>query len=185
MPSGFNGVVGYKPTRGIVSFRGVTPACLSLDCIALITRNVDDAKTVGQLCEGYDEEDPYARLAFPLERHVNSIGAQAKRFSFGIPPPEALEVCAPVYRRMFNDAVQHLKDIGGNLVPIDWSPFEKGANLLYEGTFVSERLASLPDGWLDRNREHLHPVILELFERVVARQSTAVQAYRDLQGQKL
>src|SRR2546423_8075635 len=62
VPSGFNGVVGYKPTRGIVSFRGVTPACLSLDCIALITRNVDDAKTAGQLCEGYDEDDPYARL---------------------------------------------------------------------------------------------------------------------------
>jgi len=185
VPSGFNGVVGYKPTRGLISFRGVTPACLSLDCIALIARNVEDAGTVFQLCEGYDEEDPYAKTALPLERHVNSIGEQSTSFKFGIPPPEALEACAAAYRRMFNEAVQHLQAIGGTLVSIDWAPFEKAANLLYDGTFVSERLASLPDGWLDKNRDHLHPVILELFEKVVARESTAVQAYRDLQAKQL
>jgi allophanate hydrolase len=185
VPAGFNGVVGYKPSRGLISFRGVTPACLSLDCIALTARNVHDAGLVFQLCEGYDEEDLYARTALPLERHVNSIGDQSKSFKFGIPPPEALEICSPAYRRMFNEAVQHLQSIGGTLVPIDWAPFERGANLLYEGSFVSERLASLPDGWLEKNREHLHPVILELFEKVVARQSTAVQAYRDLQAKQL
>lgn len=72
--------------------------------------------------------------------------------------------------------------MGGILKPIDWTPFEKAGRLLYDGTFVSERLASLPDDWLDKNRQHLHPVIKELFEAVVARNSTAVQAYRDLQA---
>ena len=86
---------------------------------------------------------------------------------------------------MFHDAVKQLQNIGGVLTPIDWSPFEKSGRLLYDGTFVSERLASLPDGWLDKNREHLHPVIAELFSQVVARQSTAVQAFRDLQAKAL
>jgi allophanate hydrolase len=185
VPAGFNGVIGYKPSRGLISFRGVTPACLSLDCISLTARTVEEASLVFQLCEGYDEEDSYARTALPLERHVDSIGKLSKTFNFGIPPPEALEVCSPVYRRMFHEAVKHLQRIGGTLVPIDWAPFEGGANLLYEGTFVSERMASLPDGWLEKNREHLHPVILELFEKVAARQSTAVQAYRDLQAKQL
>jgi hypothetical protein len=86
---------------------------------------------------------------------------------------------------MFHGAVKKLQSIGGVLTPIDFSPFEKAGRLLYDGTFVSERLASLPDDWLDKNREHLHPVIRELFEQVVARNSTAVQAYRDLQAKAL
>jgi allophanate hydrolase len=185
VPSGFNGVVGYKPTRGLISFEGVTPACLSLDCIAVVARNVDDARTVWQCCEGYDENDRYARNTFPLERHVNSLGHQARSFKFAVPPPEALEICSPVYRRMFNQAVQRLQGIGGNLTPVDWAPFQKANDLLYEGSFVSERLASLTDDFLEKNRHLLHPVISELFDRVIARNSTAVEVYRDLQAKAL
>jgi Asp-tRNA(Asn)/Glu-tRNA(Gln) amidotransferase A subunit family amidase len=81
--------------------------------------------------------------------------------------------------------VQQLQQLGGILTPIDWTPFQQAGDLLYAGTFVSERLASLPDDFLDKNRQHLHPVILELFEQVVARQSTAVQLFRDLQMKAL
>ncbi|KAI9765127.1 MAG: hypothetical protein M1840_007834 [Geoglossum simile] len=185
VPAAFNGVVGYKPTRGTVSFQGVTPACLSLDCCSFVARNVEDARKVWEVCEGYDANDRYAKSTPQTLRHVDSIGPQAKGFNFGIPPPEALAVCAPVYRTMFNNAVQTLQSIGGNLVHVDWAPFENAGKLLYDGTFVSERLASLPDGWLESNRDHLHPVIRELFEEVVNRNSTAVQAYRDLQAKAL
>ncbi|KAI4109103.1 MAG: hypothetical protein LQ339_001908 [Xanthoria mediterranea] len=185
VPSGFNGVVGYKPTRGLISFQGVTPACLSLDCIALIAGNVNDARTIWDLSMSYDEDDRYSKTAAPIQRHVNSTGPQATSFSFGIPPPESLAVCVPDYRRLFNDAVTRLQALGGHLTPIDWTPFEEGGRLLYDGTFVSERLASLPDDWLDKNRDHLHPVTREIFDAVEARQSTAVQAYRDLQAKAL
>jgi Asp-tRNA(Asn)/Glu-tRNA(Gln) amidotransferase A subunit family amidase len=86
---------------------------------------------------------------------------------------------------MFHESIKQLQSIGGVLTPIDFSPFEKAGRLLYDGTFVSERLASLPDDWLEKNRDHLHPVILELFDDVVARNSTAVQAYRDMQAKAL
>jgi Asp-tRNA(Asn)/Glu-tRNA(Gln) amidotransferase A subunit family amidase len=185
IPAGFNGVVGYKPTRGLISFEGITPACLSLDCVAIVATNVADARTVWQLCEEFDPHDRYAKDALPMERHVDSLGSQSRTFKFGIPPPEVLDVCTPTYRRMFNEAVQKLQSCGGVLTPIDWTPFQKGGDLLYGGTFVSERLASLQDDFLEKNRQHLHPVILELFEKVVARQSTAVQAYRELQAKAL
>jgi len=164
---------------------GVTPACLSVDCMAIITKNVSDARTVWQLLEEFDENDRYARDTFPAERHVDALGAQASSFKFGVPPPEVLEICSPAYRRMFNEAIQKLQRIGGILTPIDWTPFQKGGDLLYDGTFVSERLASLPDDFLETNKTHLHPVILELFENVVARKSTAVQTYRELQAKAL
>lgn len=185
VPSGFNGVVGYKPTRGLVSTSGITPACLSLDCIAFITKSVQDARTVWDTCVGYDENDRYAKVSTPIQRHINSIGHKVAQFKFGIPPAEVLSICAPVYKKKFHEAIEKLQAIGGHLMPIDWSPFEKAGKLLYEGTFVSERLASLPDDWFDRNKDHLHPVIRKIFERVIARQSTAVQAYRDLQAKAL
>lgn len=182
IPAAFNGVVGYKPTRGLISAQGVTPACLSLDCVAIIAGNVSDARTVWDLCAKYDEEDPYAKVTVPIQRHINSTGPQAKTFTFGIPPLEALAICNPAYRRKFDESVQSLHAMGGILRPIDWSFFEKAGKLLYEGSFVSERLASLPDDWLEKNRDHLHPVIRDILENVITRESTAIQAYRDLQA---
>ena len=185
VPALFNGVVGFKPTRGTVSFRGVTPACLSLDCCSFVARTIEDVRQVWHVCEGYDENDRYAKYTPPLLRHVDSIGKKATTFNFGIPPPEALAVCSIMYRTLFNEAVQKLQSIGGRLVEIDWTPFDNAGRLLYDGTFVSERLASLPDTWFEDNREHLHPVIVDIFAQVINRKSTAVQAYRDLQAKAL
>jgi allophanate hydrolase len=185
VPAAFNGVVGFKPTRGTVSFVGVTPACLSLDCCSFMAATVADVRKVWTVCEGYDPADRYAKSTPPLLRPVHSIGPQATQFNFGIPPPEALAICTPAYRRLFYEAVSTLQSIGGTLVPIDWTPFDAAGKLLYEGTFVSERLASLPDGWLEANKAHLEPVIADIFSAVEARQSTAVQAYRDLQAKAL
>ena len=185
VPSGFNGVVGYKPTRGLISTQGVTPACLSLDCIAIIATAVTDARTIWDLCAHFDPEDRYAKRSFPLPKHINSLGPQATSFTFGIPPPDALHVCNPIYSRKFNEAVQTLRSMGGQLRPIDWTPFSQAGKLLYDGSFVCERLASLPDNWLPQNKSHLHPVIGQIFSAVVARGSTAVDAYRDLQAKAL
>ncbi|PSN71866.1 amidase signature enzyme [Corynespora cassiicola Philippines] len=185
VPAGLNGIVGYKPTRGTISFRGITPACLSLDCIALSTKTVSDARTLWQILEDHDPLDPYSKPAIGFERHINSIGPQARSFKFGVPPAASMAVCSLPVRRMFNEAVAKLQALGGTLTPIDWTPFQKGGQLLYDGTFVSERLASLPDDFLSKNRAALHPVIVELMDAVVARNSSAVDAYRDLQAKAL
>ncbi|KAL8993717.1 MAG: hypothetical protein Q9169_006135 [Polycauliona sp. 2 TL-2023] len=185
VPAAFNGVVGYKPTRGLISCRGITPACFSLDCIALVAGNVSDTRKIWDLCTSYDKDDRYSKTVTPMSRHVNATGAQATSFRFGIPPPDSLAVCSPAYRRLFSDAVTRLQSLGGHVTSIDWTPFEKAGKLLYEGTFVSERLANLPDDWLDKNRDHLHPVTREIFDGVVARKSTAIEAYRDLQAKAL
>jgi len=158
---------------------------LSLDCVSLTTTTVTDARLLWTLLEKHDPLDPYSKPPIPFTRHINSIGPQSRSFKFGIPPPTALSLCSLPYRRLFNSAIQTLQSIGGVLTPIDWTPFQKAGELLYDGTFVCERLASLPDGWLDQNRSALHPVIIELMDKVVARKSTAVDAYRDLQAKAL
>ncbi|KAK7530793.1 amidase signature domain-containing protein [Phyllosticta citribraziliensis] len=185
VPALYNDVVGYKPTRGLVSMRGITPACLSLDCIAVFARTVSEARTVWQVLEGYDPQDRYSKPPCTHERHVEASGPRQKSFRFGVPPPEALGACHPLYRKIFSHVIRKLMSIGGILRPIDWAPFDKAGKLLYDGTLVNERLANLPDDWLDRNRSHLHPTIVELMDKVVARQGTAVELFRDLQAREL
>ncbi|MDB6118608.1 MAG: allophanate hydrolase chain, partial [Verrucomicrobiaceae bacterium] len=43
VPAALNGLVGYKPTKGLISTRGVVPACRSLDCVSVFTRTVYEA----------------------------------------------------------------------------------------------------------------------------------------------
>src|SRR6187402_1008301 len=46
VPAAFNDIVGFKPTRGLLSTRGVVPACRSLDCVSIFTHSVADARVL-------------------------------------------------------------------------------------------------------------------------------------------
>lgn len=57
-PAALNGLVGFKPTFGRVSVRGVMPYCWSLDHVGIITRTVYDAALVLQEIAKPDPADP-------------------------------------------------------------------------------------------------------------------------------
>ncbi|SDK63117.1 amidase [Nonomuraea maritima] len=57
-PSGLNGVVGIKPTIGLVSRAGVVPISAQQDTAGPITRNVTDAAAVLAAIQGADPRDP-------------------------------------------------------------------------------------------------------------------------------
>ena len=84
VPAAFQELIGVKPSRGILSCRGVVPACRSLDCVSLFTRNLEDAERLLELTAKFDPEDAYSR---PLPQ-----GPSLKRpWKFGIPRREDLE----------------------------------------------------------------------------------------------
>lgn len=56
-PAAFCGVVGYKPTYGMISRYGLFPFASSLDHIGAITRSVEDAAIVVDAMKGQDEKD--------------------------------------------------------------------------------------------------------------------------------
>ena len=43
VPAAFQGIVGVKPTRGLVPTTGVVPACRSLDCVSVFARRSGDS----------------------------------------------------------------------------------------------------------------------------------------------
>ena len=57
-PAAFCGVVGLKPTYGLVSRNGLIPAGASMDHVGPITRDVRDAALVLQEIAGWDPKDP-------------------------------------------------------------------------------------------------------------------------------
>ncbi len=58
IPASLCGVVGFKPTYGRISVRGVMPLSWNLDTVGTLTRTVRDAALLLQVLAGYDEKDP-------------------------------------------------------------------------------------------------------------------------------
>ena len=73
VPAGPNNLVGLKPSRGLISARGLVPACQSLDCVSVFALTTPDAIAVLDAARGYDPTDPYSRV---LDLWPASCGAQ-------------------------------------------------------------------------------------------------------------
>lgn len=64
-PAAYNGVVGFKPTYGRVSKRGVLPLAWSLDHVGLLSRSVADCAEFLRAVGGYDPADPHSAPTQP------------------------------------------------------------------------------------------------------------------------
>jgi allophanate hydrolase len=180
VPAAFNGVVGYKPTKGTVSARGVVPACKSLDTISIMAPTLTDARKVWYIIDQHDYLDPYAKSLDSLSLWPRDFrGPKEGGFTFGIPPPSVLEECSPEYQSLFASSVQKLRSLGGRLVEIDYSPFSKASDLLYDASLVHERIACIGHDFLLKNMNSLHPTTKALFQSALDSKLEAWQVFRD------
>lgn len=141
VPAAFNGIVGLKPTKGLVSTRGVLPACRTQDCVSVFAATTADALAVLEVAGRYDPEDPFARPA-PVALRAE---AWPNGFRVGV-PAEGLDFFDDgEAERLYRQAVERVEGLGGVAVPIDFTPFAEAARLLYSGPWVAERLAAVKD----------------------------------------
>jgi len=77
IPAGFNGIIGIKPTVGLVSSRGLVPNCPTLDCPSIFCNSIAEGRILLGLIEGFDDTDPFSR-----QRIASSIPSPRK-FRFG------------------------------------------------------------------------------------------------------
>jgi aspartyl-tRNA(Asn)/glutamyl-tRNA(Gln) amidotransferase subunit A len=61
MPASFVGAIGYKPSYGVISRRGMFPYASSLDTVGYLTHNVHDAAIVSSVLFDLDKEDATSR----------------------------------------------------------------------------------------------------------------------------
>ena len=156
VPAAFNNLVGHKPTCGLLSTRGVVPACRSLDCVSIFALTAQDAATVLRAARGYDAADPYSRREPATGRPATPASFAGCRF--GVPQADQLEFFGNAgAAKLFGQAVARLGALGGERVEVDFAPFFDAARLLYEGPWVAERYVAIKE-FFQGNAGSLHPV---------------------------
>lgn len=175
VPAGFNNLVGYKPTPGLLSNHLTFPAVRSVDTNTIFALNVEDAGYVAEVVKKYDDTDPYSRPeADTLKCTGEEDNDAPKRFKFGVPrelvAPDMglfmdkrlndLWANDPGAKKQYFAAVDRLKSLGGEMVLFDYKPWEDVARLLYGGASVSQRFLTYGNYALD-NRPTGAPITLD------------------------
>lgn len=145
VPAALNGIVGVKPTKGLVPVTGVVPACYTLDCVTVFARDLRLARTAAETIEGPDPADP-------LSRTGTQLPPPPARPRVAVPAEEHLRGMADGWREAFGTAVARLASTGVEIVEADVTPLLEAAQLLYGGAFVAERYAAV-GGHLDKHRD--------------------------------
>ena len=154
VPAAFNNIVGLKPTKGLISTRGVVPACRTQDAVSIFGLTVADAARVLEVAAGFDAEDPYSRPA----ALANSNAGALSGMRVGI-PSEQLEFFGDAEaERLHGKAVAGVSALGAKLVEIDFAPFREVAALLYSGPWVAERYAAIMP-FIENHPEAVHDVV--------------------------
>lgn len=156
VPAAMQNIVGFKPTRGWFSARGVVPACRTLDCVSIFALTVDDAEVVASVAAGFDPADPFARRYVPEARSLSGP------LTLGV--PESPEFFGDrLAERAFEEALARFEKLGANVVPIEFTPFRELAGLLYQGPWVAERTIIVEE-LLRERPENVHPVVRGIVE---------------------
>ncbi len=168
VPAGFNNIVGLKPSCGLLSTRGVVPACRTLDCVSIFALTAADAQRVLSVAQGFDAGDAYSRDVEPA--------ALPSSPRYGVPRTDQLEFFGDSeYARLYAEACRRVQDTGAALVEIDFAPLFETARLLYEGPWVAERYAAIAS-FIRDHAAALHPVTAEI--TLAGSKPTAVDAFR-------
>ena len=157
VPAAFNNLVGIKPTRGLLSTRGVVPACRSLDCVTVLALDTADATEAVSIASGYDADDPYSRQA-----STHSLSQTAMRF--GVLSAGEREFHGDrEAEALYDKAIARFESLGGRAVEFDYRPFREAAALLYEGPWPAERLAAT-ENFLRSHADAVEPTVRRIIE---------------------
>ncbi|MCF3181374.1 aspartyl/glutamyl-tRNA amidotransferase subunit A [Streptomyces polychromogenes] len=118
VPAALNGVVGLKPTYGLVPRHGVTSLSWSLDHVGPITRTVEDAALVLTTLAGHDPRDP-ASLSGPAADYRPAAGTDLTGLRIGVPRTYYFDQVHPRVETAVRDAIAQLEALGARLVDVD------------------------------------------------------------------
>ncbi|MFD7231017.1 amidase [Streptomyces sp. NPDC059881] len=146
VPSALTGVVGLKPTYGLVPRYGVASLSWSLDHVGPITRTVKDAGLVLDALVGHHPGDP-ASLDHPGEPQVLRPGAGLEGVRVGVPVNYYFDHVDPQVEAAVRKALESLVDLGARLVDVE-IPMSEYIQATQWGLMVPEATAY--------HEQHLH-----------------------------
>ncbi len=127
-PPAFNGLVGLRPTMGLVSRAGIVPLSTTQDTAGPITRTIEDAARLLDAMVGYDPDDPLTAVgadappAGGYVSHLDERGLDGARIGvvrslFGLADDSlALTEEAAAITELTDSAVREMEDAGATIV---------------------------------------------------------------------
>jgi amidase len=191
-PASINGIVGFKPTVGLVSRGGIIPLSHSQDTAGPLTRTVRDAAVLLGVMAGPDPADSAnvavgARFQTDYLKYLSPDGLRGARLGIA---RRFFAENAPL-NRFLTGCVAVLKDAGAVIVdPADLPQHDLGESeqtvLLYEfKAGLNAYLARLPEGMKVRSLDDLirfnaaEPREMPLFDQELLRQAQAKGGLED------
>lgn len=169
LPAALCGVVGFKPTFGRISRRGVLPLSFSLDHVGPIARTVQDAALLYEATAGYDVDDPFTlheQIDNKFEDYLNEkssglaglqIAVALHGFNRDGKQPDQ-EVIAAV-----RATAKRLESAGAIVTEIELPRMDESARANF--TMIVTEAAHLHQQWVAAYPDHFTPDVYTAFER--------------------
>ncbi|HCL24868.1 MAG TPA: Asp-tRNA(Asn)/Glu-tRNA(Gln) amidotransferase GatCAB subunit A [Dehalococcoidia bacterium] len=167
-PAAFCGVVGLKPTYGLVSRYGLVAFASSLDQIGPVGRTVADCATVLNAIAGHDPRDATS-VSRPATDYTATLGQDITGLRLGVPDEYFVEGMEAGARKAIDDAIATLEGLGATVQPVFLpttryalacyyiiAPSECSANLArYDGVKYGYSYQDTDDMWeaMEKTRE--------------------------------
>ncbi|HAC65197.1 MAG TPA: Asp-tRNA(Asn)/Glu-tRNA(Gln) amidotransferase GatCAB subunit A [Cyanothece sp. UBA12306] len=129
-PASLCGVVGLKPTYGLVSRFGLVAYGSSLDQIGPLTRTVEDAAIVLGAIAGYDPKDSTS-LNVTIPDYTTFLQPSLKGMKIGIIDETFGEGLDPIVAETVNKAIDQLQELGATITKISCPTFRYGLPTYY------------------------------------------------------
>ncbi|AFY90603.1 Asp-tRNA(Asn)/Glu-tRNA(Gln) amidotransferase subunit GatA [Chroococcidiopsis thermalis] len=129
-PASFCGVVGMKPTYGLVSRYGLVAFASSLDQIGPFGRTVEDAAILLGAIAGYDPKDSTS-LKVEIPDYTQFLKPNLKSMRIGIVRETFAEGLDPAVEQAVNKAIEQLKQLGAEIKEVSCPRFRYGLPTYY------------------------------------------------------
>jgi aspartyl-tRNA(Asn)/glutamyl-tRNA(Gln) amidotransferase subunit A len=146
-PAAMCGIVGLKPTYGLVSRRGVFPLSYSLDHVGPMTRSARDNALMLNVIAGHDSLDP-GSVAHRVGGYTSQIGRGIEGLRIGVIRhfyTRDIEADAEMTGGIEN-AVRKLSELGANVREIETAPL--GEYLAVNRTILTAEAYAIHENWL-------------------------------------
>ncbi|HEU4965800.1 MAG TPA: Asp-tRNA(Asn)/Glu-tRNA(Gln) amidotransferase subunit GatA [Bacilli bacterium] len=113
-PAAYCGVVGLKPTYGLVSRFGLVSYASSLDQIGPLTQSVEDAAIVLQAIAGHDPHDSTSAHV-DLPSYLSALTGDIRGLKIGLPLEYFGEGLDPLVKEQVEKAIRQLESLGAEI----------------------------------------------------------------------
>ena len=113
-PASFCGIVGLKPTYGLVSRYGLVAFASSLDQIGPITKDVRDSAILLNIIAGHDEQDSTS-VDMPKKDYEKALTGDIKGLKIGVPKEFFGEGINEEVKESLKQAIETYKKLGAEV----------------------------------------------------------------------